>query len=68
MTGKELKRKLVANGWVLTEGGNHTIATHHDRPGLIAPIHRHGGDIPHRNTEQNFKGHRAEVSPLGGAK
>jgi predicted RNA binding protein YcfA (HicA-like mRNA interferase family) len=46
MTAKELKRKLVANGWVITQGGNHEMATHPDKPGVKIPIHRHTGDIP----------------------
>lgn len=46
MTAKELKRKLVENGWKITEGGGHSMATHPDRPGVKIPIHRHTGDIP----------------------
>ena len=53
MTAKELKRKLVAAGWVVKEGGRHEIATHPDRPGLKVPIHRHTGDIP-AGTLQNI--------------
>ncbi|MDR1246919.1 MAG: type II toxin-antitoxin system HicA family toxin [Clostridiales Family XIII bacterium] len=46
MTAKELKRKLIAAGWVITEGGNHSLATHPCKPGVQVPIHRHAGDIP----------------------
>jgi len=46
MTAKELKRKLAAAGWKIEEGGNHSIATHTDKPGILVPIHRHTGDIP----------------------
>ena len=46
MTAKQLKRKLIAEGWVITEGGNHQLATHPDKPGIKVPIHRHTGDIP----------------------
>ena len=46
MTAKELKRKLVATGWMITEGTNHSIATHPNKPGIQIPIHRHTGDIP----------------------
>ena len=46
MTAKELKRKLAANGWTITQGGNHEQATHPDKPGVKVPIHRHTGDIP----------------------
>ncbi len=46
MTAKELKRKLVANGWTITQGGSHEMATHPKKPGVKVPIHRHTGDIP----------------------
>jgi predicted RNA binding protein YcfA (HicA-like mRNA interferase family) len=46
MTAKELKRKLIAEGWVFTQGGGHEMATHPDKPGVKVPIHRHSGDIP----------------------
>jgi len=46
MTAKELKRKLIANGWIITQGTNHELAKHPDKPGIKVPIHRHTGDIP----------------------
>ena len=46
MTAKELKRKLIAEGWMITEGSNHSIATHPNKRGVKIPIHRHTGDIP----------------------
>ena len=46
MTAKEVKRKLVANGWNITHGGKHDLATHPDKPGVQIAIHRHTGDIP----------------------
>ncbi len=46
MTAKELKRKLIAAGWVICEGGGHQMATHPDKPTVKIPIHRHTGDIP----------------------
>ncbi len=46
MTAKELKRKLLAAGWRITEGGRHELATNPDKPGVKVPIHRHAGDIP----------------------
>lgn len=46
MTAKELKRKLIAAGWKITEGGSHSLATHPGKPGVKVPIHRHNGDIP----------------------
>lgn len=46
MTAKELKRALKAQGWKFTQGGNHELASHPDKPGVLVPIHRHTGDIP----------------------
>ncbi len=46
MTAKELKRKLIAAGWIITEGGSHEQAKHPDKPGIKISIHRHTGDIP----------------------
>ena len=46
MTAKELRRKLIAAGWTITEGGSHSIATNTEKPGIKIPIHRHKGDIP----------------------
>jgi predicted RNA binding protein YcfA (HicA-like mRNA interferase family) len=45
MTAKELKRKLIAEGWTITEGTRHQLATHPKKSGFV-PIHRHTGDIP----------------------
>jgi len=46
MTAKELKRRLIAEGWIITQGSRHELATHPDRPGIKVPIPRHTGDIP----------------------
>jgi len=46
MTAKELRKKLVAAGWIITERTKHSIAVHPDKPGIQIPIHRHTGDIP----------------------
>jgi predicted RNA binding protein YcfA (HicA-like mRNA interferase family) len=46
MTAKELKRKLLAAGWKITQGNKHEMATHPNKPGVKIPIHRHTGDIP----------------------
>jgi predicted RNA binding protein YcfA (HicA-like mRNA interferase family) len=46
MTAKELKRKLIAAGWQLKQGGSHEIAKHPDKPGVKVSIHRHTRDIP----------------------
>ena len=46
MTAKELKRILIKDGWKISQGGNHEMATHPDKPGVKIPIHRHTGDIP----------------------
>ena len=46
MTAKEFKRKIIAAGWKITQGGRHELATHPDKPEIQIPIHRHTGDIP----------------------
>jgi predicted RNA binding protein YcfA (HicA-like mRNA interferase family) len=46
VTAKELKRKLAAAGWTITDGSRHELATHPDKPGVQVAIHRHTGDIP----------------------
>lgn len=46
MTIKELKRKLITEGWIITEGGNHSLATCPDKPGVKIPIPRHTSDVP----------------------
>jgi len=45
MTAKELKRKLRAAGWIVTEGSKHTKVTHPDKPGIYTTIPRHTKDI-----------------------
>jgi predicted RNA binding protein YcfA (HicA-like mRNA interferase family) len=45
MTAKELKRKLISNGWIIT-GSRHQMATRPGKPGVKVPIPRHTGDIP----------------------
>ena len=46
MTAKELKRKMIAAGWKIMQGGNHELAVHQNKPGVLIPIPRHTGDIP----------------------
>lgn len=46
MTEKEILKLLKENGWVITEGKKHYLATHPDRPGIKIPIPRHKKDIP----------------------
>jgi len=46
MTAKDFKRKLKAQGWKITQGSRHELATHPDKPGVQIAIHRHTGDIP----------------------
>lgn len=53
MTAKELKRKLIADGWIIMQGTRHEMAIHPDKPGIKIPIHRHTGDIP-SGTLQNI--------------
>jgi predicted RNA binding protein YcfA (HicA-like mRNA interferase family) len=46
MTAKELKKKLIAAGWIITEGKKHEQAEHLNKPGIKVAIPRHRGDIP----------------------
>lgn len=46
VTAKEFKRMLKAEGWKITQGSRHELATHPDKPGIQIAIHRHTGDIP----------------------
>jgi len=46
VTAKEFKRKILADGWVITQGKRHELAKHPDKPGIKIEIHRHTGDIP----------------------
>jgi len=55
LTAKELKRKLKAAGWKLTEGGSHTIAIHPNKPGVQIPITRGSGEIPTGTLHQILK-------------
>jgi predicted RNA binding protein YcfA (HicA-like mRNA interferase family) len=55
MTAKELKRKLVSAGWIIKEGGGHSMAIHPDRPSIKIPIHRHTGDIPAGTLHNSLK-------------
>jgi predicted RNA binding protein YcfA (HicA-like mRNA interferase family) len=46
MTERELKRLLKQEGWTITHGKAHDLATHVAKPGIKLPIPRHKGDIP----------------------
>jgi len=46
MKPKEVKRLLIAKGWIITEGSKHTQATHPGKPGIKIPINRGSNDIP----------------------
>ena len=46
MTAKELKRKLIAEGWIIIDGTRHELAIHPDKPDVQVAIHRHTKDIP----------------------
>lgn len=46
MTEKEVIRLLKGNGWEITEGTRHHLATHSKKPGIKIPIPRHKKDIP----------------------
>jgi len=41
-----MEKMLKANGWVISHGRAHDLATHPDKPGIKIPIPRHKGDIP----------------------
>ena len=45
MTPKELKKKLTAVGWIITDGAKHEQAEHPGFPGVKIPIPRHTRDI-----------------------
>lgn len=45
MTKKELEKLLKTNGWEISEGKKHSLATHPNRPGIKIPIPRHRGDL-----------------------
>ena len=46
MTKRELEKKLLKAGWVITNGKAHDLATNPLKPGIKIPIPRHKGDIP----------------------
>ncbi|GMO29919.1 MAG: type II toxin-antitoxin system HicA family toxin [Termitinemataceae bacterium] len=46
MTKKELERKLISAGWIITHGRAHDQATNPQKTGVKIPIPRHKGDIP----------------------
>ena len=46
MTKRELEKKLLKAGWVITHGKAHDLATNPQKPGVKIPIPRHAGDIP----------------------
>jgi len=46
VTAKELKRKMIAEGWRIEQRKRHELATHPSKPGVNVAIPRHTGDIP----------------------
>lgn len=46
MTEKEVLRLLKQNGWEITEGARHHLATNPQKPGVKIPVPRHKKDIP----------------------
>ena len=46
MTKRELERRLLKAGWVITHGKAHDQATNPQKPGIKISIARHKGDIP----------------------
>ena len=55
MTKRELERKLLQAGWVITHGKAHDLATNPLKPEVKIPIPRHKGDIPKGTTESILK-------------
>ena len=41
MNKRELVRLLKQNGWIITPGSRHDLATNPDHPGVKIPIPRH---------------------------
>ena len=56
MTESEILRLFQANGWEITEGKKHHLATHPQKPGIKIPIPRHKKDIPAGTLHKILKG------------
>ena len=41
MKRRDLIKRLQSEGWQITEGGNHSVATHPNNPGMKISIPRH---------------------------
>jgi len=52
MTAKELKKKLIAAGWLFEEGSKHTQIYHPSNPSVRYSLHRHTKDIPKGTLEK----------------
>ena len=46
MNKRDLIKKLLKAGWLITHGKTHDLATNDKSPGIKIPIPRHSGDIP----------------------
>lgn len=55
MTGKEVLRLLRKNGWEISSGAKHHLATHPEHPGVKIPITRGKKDIPAGTLHQILK-------------
>ncbi|MDR0220153.1 MAG: type II toxin-antitoxin system HicA family toxin [Lachnospiraceae bacterium] len=55
MTPKELKRRLATEGWDISQGGKHELATNPSRAGVKIAIPRHAGDIPTGTLNKTLK-------------
>jgi predicted RNA binding protein YcfA (HicA-like mRNA interferase family) len=55
MTKRELEKKLLKAGWVITHGKAHDQATNPLKPGIKIPIARHTGDIPNGTLKSILK-------------
>ena len=55
MTKRELEKKLLKAGWVITHGKAHDQATNPQKPGVKIPIPRHAGDMPKGTVQSILK-------------
>jgi predicted RNA binding protein YcfA (HicA-like mRNA interferase family) len=55
MTKRELEKKLLKAGWIITHGKAHDLAINLQRPGVKIPIPRHTKDIPNGTVKSILK-------------
>jgi predicted RNA binding protein YcfA (HicA-like mRNA interferase family) len=54
MTERDILRLLKQDGWIITEGARHHLATHPAKAAKI-PVPRHRGDIPTGTAKEILK-------------